>query len=176
MEQCSIAWEGVVECKLRDFIQTARLLQHVFPKSLNQGAEVLTFEQLRYEVSRHRSSHVIIRWPCLLDGWLPKFTANNFTVTLMMSSSDNQPTTTTALLLLKEAPVYSNKVCNDSNETQDHMAGLCLTATLCFTSWQGEKTTQGKVNLFKRSKCKAVSVLMLQLKQFKTETRSLHRV
>lgn len=117
MEQCSIAWEGVVECKWRDFTQTARCLQHVFSKSLNQGAEVLTFEQLRYEVSRHRSSHVIIRWPCLQDGWLPKFTANNLAVTLMMSSSDDQPTTTTAPLLLKEAPVYSNKVCNDCNET-----------------------------------------------------------
>lgn len=84
-----------------------------------------------------------------------------------MSSSDDQPTTTTVTPLLKEAPVYLNKVCNDCNETQDHMAGLCLTATLCFTSWQDEKTIQGKVDLFKLAKYDVVSdVLKLKLTEF----------
>lgn len=81
-----------------------------------EGAEVLTSEQLRYEVSRRRSSCVIIRRPCLLDGCHPDFTANKLAVTLMMSSSNDVPTTTAAPPPSKEATVYLNEVCNDYNE------------------------------------------------------------
>ncbi len=106
----------------------------VFLKTLSRGAEVLTFGQLRREVSGCRSSRVIISWPCLLDGPPPYFTANKLAVALMMSSSDDQPTTAAAPPLSKEAPVHSNEVCNDCNVTQD-----------------------GKFNLFELAKCNLVS-------------------
>lgn len=93
--------------------------------------QVLTFEQLRHEESSCRSSHVIISWPCLLDGLPPFFTAIKLAVALMIISRYNQPSTTTTPPLSKEAPVHLNEGC----ESRSH-AGFRFTATLCFAIWQ----------------------------------------
>lgn len=88
--------------------------------------QVLTFKQLRHEESSCRSSHVIISWPCLLDGLPPFFTAIKLAMAVMIINRYNQPSTTTAPLLSKEAPVHLNEGCNDCNANQDRMLAFGL--------------------------------------------------
>lgn len=128
--------------------------------------QVLTFEQLRHEVSSCRSSRVIISWPCLLDGLPPFFTAIKLAVALMMISRYDQPNTTAAPLLSKEAPVHLNEVCNDCNVNQD--CTLVFGWLQHFPSQVGRKKKKHyKENLFKPAKFNVVSgLLKLHLKSW----------
>lgn len=131
------------------------LHQMSFRKHRIKEQPVLTFEQLRHEVSGHRSSRVIISWPCLLDGLPSYFTANKLAAALMMSSSDDQPTTAATPSLSKEALVRLNEVCNDCNESTDRVRVFDWLQRFPSQVGREKKTTKGELNSQNVKRCLA---------------------